>query len=217
MRKIAFLTGLLAGFLLLTGCPKSVPYVPPPVLGSVSLNSQDWTLLYGYGVPAHPSPSGTAWSLTLPGPTGAVEYLQVPFTAGNILPSSITATFRVDSTNAVYNGLISSTPCSNPATMHLFMERRGDNGTQDYYRWWADTGGYVFGSKDGQNVTLTVPLTYTNWSSVFGHQDPAQFQATLGNLMAVGITFGGTGGCWGHGMDVPSGSATLTLIDFKVQ
>lgn len=209
--RILFLLPLL----LLTGCPKTVPYVPPPQLGAVSMQASDWSILYSFNMPPHPVQSGPGWSIALPGPSANIQYVQVPFSSV-ATPKQISVSFEVLSAGAVYNGKIDPA-CSNPATFHLWLERRGDNGTQDFYRWWADNGQYVFGSADNQLHTMTVPLTYDQWSSVFGHQDAAQFAATLANLNAVGITFGGTGGCWGHGMDLLSGSATFELMSYTVQ
>lgn len=200
---------------LLTGCPRSVPYVTPPQLGAVSMAAQDWSILYSFNMPPHPAPLGNGWQIQLPGPAGNLQYVQVPFTAV-ATPKQVTVTFEVVSKNPRYNGVIDP-KCSDPATFHLMLERRGDNGTQDYYRWWADAGGYVFGSADNQEHTITVPLTPDQWSSVYGHHDAAQFAATLGNLNAVGLTFGGTGGCWGHGMNLLSGSGTFELISYTVK
>lgn len=200
---------------LMVGCPKSVPYVPPPQLGKVSLSPNDWSILYSYNMPAHPLPfAGGAWEIPLPGPTANLQYMQVPFTASGT-PAEITVTFKVESASAIYNGKIDPA-CSDPATFHLFIERRGDNGTQDFYRWWYDGAAYVFGQGDNQTHTITAPMTYDQWSSVFGHHDAAQFAATLLSLNAVGLTFGGTGGCWGHGMDVLSGGAQFDLINYEV-
>lgn len=215
----------LLASLVLTACGGSSgpPDVNAAQAGVVSLNPQSWYILYGADMPDHPSPSSAgAWSMTLPGEPGSINYVQTPYTPASLpnstasLPTEVSITFRIDSSSgAVYNGEVDPAAVD-PATFHLFLERQGDDFTQDYYRWWADTGGYVLGSKDNSVVTIEVPLTPDKWSSVYGHHDSAEFAATLKNLAWVGITFGGDN-FWGHGVNMLGGTATFTLIDFRVE
>lgn len=202
--------------LLLAGCgAPAVPYVAPQQLGSVSMQPSDWWFLWSQNMPAHPSASSSGWMFVFPA-SGGVDYVQVPFTAGATLPASIAVTFRVDE-SAGAQFAIEDPNSGNPAMMHLMMERRGDNGTQDYYRWWYDGQGYVLGQQSGQDITITASLDWQQWSSVYGHHDQAEFANTLNNLQAVGMTFGGSGAGWGHGVLMAEGSATFTLLDYEVR
>jgi hypothetical protein len=203
---------------VLTACigypgPPDVQAVQP---GAVSLNPQSWYILYGKGVPDQPSPSTAgAWSICLPDAPGSIHYVQTPYTPSS-LPTKVSITFRIDSSsNAVYNGEVDPAAVD-PATFHLFLERRGDNFTNEYFRWWAGAGAYVLGSKDNSVVTLEVPLTADNWTSVYGHHNDAEFADTLNNLGWVGMTFGGRN-FWGHGVNMLGGSATFTLLDFRIE
>lgn len=192
------------------------PDVDPAQSGVVSLSPQSWYILYGNGMPDEPSSSTAgAWEIAFPNAPGSIHYVQTPYTAPS-LPSEVSITFRIDSSeNAVYNGAVDPA-AGNPATFHLFLERRGDNFTNEYYRWWAGDGGYVLGSKDNSVVTIEVPLTADCWSSVYGHHNSAKFADTLNNLGWVGMTFGGRNS-WGHGMNMLAGSAKFTLLDFRIE
>jgi hypothetical protein len=94
----------------------------------------------------------------------------------------------------------------------LFIEHLNDDFKNPYYRWWCSSGEYTLGTQDNQTITLSCPLTYDSWSSVYGAVDHAQFTSTLENLGGVGVTFGGTGG-WGHGVNLLGGSAQFQLLD----
>lgn len=210
---------MLLPCLILTGCQgfSGPPDVSPAHSGVVSLNPQAWYIMWGSGMPEHPSPSTTgAWFISLPNAPNSIHYVQTPYTAAPSLPSKVSITFRIDSSsNADYNGEVDPN-AGNPATFHVFLERQGDDFTQDYYRWWADDGGYVFGSKDNSDITLEVPLSSDDWSSVYGHHNSAEFAATLNRLAWVGMTFGGQY-FWGHGVNMLAGTSTFKLIDFRVE
>jgi hypothetical protein len=219
VRRFAFFGSLiLLPGLILTGCLgfSGPPNVGPIQPGVVSLNPQSWYILYGDGMPDQPSPSSTgAWSMAFPNVPGSVHYVQTPYNAASSLPNEVSITFRIESSkDAIYNGEVDPA-AGNPATFHLFLERRGDNFTNEYYRWWADEGGYVLGSKDNSVVTIRVPLTADSWSSVYGQHNSAEFADALNNLGWVGMTFGGANYS-GHGVNLLAGTAKFTLLDFRV-
>lgn len=204
--------------LMLTACVgfSGPPDIKPGEPGLVSLNPQSWYILYGEGTPDQPlsSPAG-AWSIDLPDAAGSIHYVQTPYNASSPLPTKVSMTFRIDSSpDAVYKGEVDPS-AGNPATFHLFLERRGDNFRKEYYRWWAGDGGYVLGSNDNSVLTIEVPLTADKWTSVYGHHNNAEFVDTLNNLGWVGITFGGRN-YWGHGVNMLEGKAKFTLLDFRV-
>ncbi len=188
----------------------------PAQVGSISLNPQSWYILYGKNMPDHPLPSSTgAWSITLPATPGSIKYVQTPYFSSS-LPTEVSITFQINSSSgAVYNGEVDPAAVD-PATFHLFLERHGDDFRHEYYRWWACSNGYVLGSKDNSVITFEVPLTADKWTSVYGHHNSAEFANTLKNLAWVGMTFGGEN-FLGHGVNMLGGSATFTLVDFRVK
>jgi hypothetical protein len=194
----------------------AVPKVVPAKADIVSLEPQSWYVLYSEGTPDHPVPtSAGAWSLTLPDAAGSVHYVQTPFRA-SVPATKVSITFRVNSSSdASYNGRVDPA-CVDPATFHLFLERRGDDLTNENYRWWSAEGGYILGSEDNTAVTLEVPLTSDKWTNVYGAHNEAEFNKTLSALGWVGITFGGRN-YWGHGVNMNSGSAQLTLLDYHIE
>ncbi len=83
--------------------------------------------------------------------------------------------------------------------------------------WWANPVSYTLANG---LITLSVPLTGDQWSSVFGAfgSDPAAaaaFADSLANVNGIGVTFGG--GCFfGHGVNVSGGPATFQLLSYSV-
>lgn len=182
----------------------------------VDMDAAHWQILYGAGMPSHPAPLLTGWQFDLPAAPGVVRYVEVPYrSTDDLTGKTLSITFRMVSTEPAYNANV-ETGESGPPSFHLFLEHLNDDLTNQYYRWWCDIGGYTLGSQDNQTVTLSCPLTYTTWSSVFGKVDQAQFGATLNQLGSVGITFGGTGG-WGHGVNLLGGSAQFQLLDARIE
>jgi hypothetical protein len=203
--------------LTLAGCGIPVPPdVKPAQAGVASLNPQSWYILWAKDMPDHPATvANGAWSFSFPDRNGYVSYVQTPF---NALPTNaqITMTFRIDCTaDARFNGSVDPT-AGDPATLHLFLETQNDNFLIYTNRWWADTGGFTLDSANGRDVTISVPLNWKNWSDTMGLQDPDLFANALQNIGWVGMTFGGQKS-WGHGVNMISGMATFTLIDFRVE
>jgi len=192
-----------------------VPAVEPEVPNVVSLDPQNWYILYSAGMPLHPSadPEG-AWSLEFPNAAdgGHVNYVQTPFNA-TITPSQVAVTFKVESTDAQY--VVTDANDKPPATVRLFFEQQGDDLQDPNGRWWAQSSMYDLGSQDGQTLTITVPLTFDKWSNVDGKFDAQAFSEALKNVGWVGMTFGGQYFA-GHGAAVSSGSAKYILIAYDV-
>ena len=106
--------------------------------------------------------------------------------------------------------------CDTPANVSMYLQRRGDQMTASYehYRWWS--AGTALATRQ---ISVTIPLTPDAWSQVFGKngaQVPAEFNAALGDLEAIGVTFGG--GCFkGHGVNISQGTAKFTMTRFEVK
>jgi hypothetical protein len=65
-------------------------------------------------------------------------------------------------------------------------------------------------------VTIEVPLTADKWVDVLNHSNAVDFDLTLKELGWVGITFGGCN-FFGHGMNMYSGSSTITVLDYHIE
>jgi hypothetical protein len=215
-RAIQGSTILLLALIVFVGIAGCVGgFAPPPTPNTVDMEAAHWNLLWGAGVPSHPAPSQPGWQFNIPAAPGSVHYVQVPFNATEDLTGkTLTLTFRMVSSDAVYNASVDP-HVSGPASFHLFLERRNDDFTNPYYRWWCYAGGYTLGTQDNQTVTVSCPLDYTAWSSVYAGQDKTQFTNTLNNLDSIGVTFGGSGG-WGHGVNLLRGSAQFRVLDAHI-
>ena len=214
------MASIALGVTWLTGCGVS-PSDKAAVLNVVDTNPSDWDILYGNGMPHHPysttsTSEGENWYIDLPDSSGSLNYVEVPFQANHELGTqTLTATFRIVSSDAVYNGQVDPNAID-PATFHLFIERQGDDLTNEYFRWWCGSAVYILGSNDNQMLTITCPLTYDKWTDVYGHRDQNEFQDTLNNIGWVGLTFGGSN-MWGHGVNLLGGKARFELINYQIQ
>lgn len=201
----------------LSGGPSGPPVgVSPQAPNVVSLDPQNWYILYSAGMPAHPNTDNEgAWSFEFPSSEsgGHVNYVQTPFVA-TTTPQSVTITFEVDSDAAQY--VVIDPSDHPPATVRLFFEQQKDDLTNPNGRWWANASIYNLGSQDGQTLTFTIPFTSDQWTNVNGETDPQDFSAALKNIGWVGMTFGGQYFA-GHGVALKSGSSTYVLINYRVE
>ena len=216
--KLAIVLSALGSLVSLAGCGlviKPPPDISPKAPNIVSLDPQDWYVFYSFDVPEHPSPQNqAAWSLAFPSiaNNGHVNYVQTPFNT-TMTPSSLTMTFQVQSSAPKY--VVIDPSDHPPATICPFFEQKGDDLQNPYGRWWAGGYRYTLGSNDNQTITITVPLTYDQWSAVYGEHDPVQFSAALQNIGWVGFTCGGQD-FFGHGVALADGTANFVLIDYQV-
>lgn len=217
-RYSLFFTGWLLCSICFTGCGGggfTVPDGQPVKADVISLDPQAWYIPCGQLVPEHPSTSGDgAWAIEIPNSGGSLQYVQTPFRAST-RHNLLSITFRIDANGAAYNGRVHP-DAWDPATIRLFIERRGDDLRKEFYRWWASGHAYVLGSKDNTVVTIEVPLSPDYWTSVYGHHDAAEFTATLNDIGYVGITFGGSN-YFASGVNMQGSKATFTLIDFQIR
>ncbi len=213
------ITLILAGIMLLgmTGCggvaaPSSSV---EPLPNTVDMVAANWNILYGERMPSHPTATMSGWQFDMPTVPGSVHYVVVPIKATKDLTGEVlTMTFRVASNEPVYSANVEKGE-SGPASFHLFLEHANDDFNNEYHRWWCRSGGYTLGTQDNQTITLSCPLIYTSWSSVYGKMNEAQFTEMLNHLGGVGVTFGGTGG-WGHGVNLLGGVAQFEMLDARI-
>lgn len=206
--------------------------------GNVSLQPSDWAIQYSPGMPSHPAATtGAAWTFNFPTdqnydacvddasvPCKSVHYVTTQYSLG-ATHSAMTAKIRLtfDPGTSFNYKMQPDNTCTTPANVRLFFQRKNDDMQGEFYRWWSNPVSYELGSSEtGTGITMTVPLTPDQWSSVngkFGNQDAeasAGFQDALLNVGRVGMTFGG--GCFfGHGVNVTGGAANLSMIDFSIR
>ena len=228
MKPLRLGTALL--WLLLIGCGS--PNQQPSSRGSQS--APGWSILYSPGMPSRPTAGGSGtWYFDFPSDPNYPACVSNPDTVCNSVnyvinsysgpaTHSVSMTFQIVTTGVPTFNYIMETDntCVTAATVRLFLERKNDDLSQEFYRWWANPMVYDLQPTSG-DVTMTVPLTPDQWSSVYGkvgNQNAttlAGFQDALTNLGDVGMTFGG--GCFaGHGVNVSGGTARFALIGYTI-
>jgi hypothetical protein len=192
-----------------------------------SMQADAWDFWFSPGMPEHPTQTVEGWEFTFPryeGPLPCrtpvahdcprVEYLTTQ--AGPLsLGQSIAMTVAISGSPEFRYKLEHANTCDTPASVRLLIQRRDDDLTKEFHRWWSNPQAILLA--EGQH-TITVPLTPDQWSSVFGRKGGAaggEFANALREAERIGMTFGG--GCFfGHGVNVSGGEATFTMKDFVV-
>ena len=204
----------------------------PSVATNTKNSDAGWRVQYSPSMPADPTAGGPGvWYLDFPsdpnypacidqGNCDSLNYVTTSFSGPTA--HSVSMTFQILTTGVpTFNyKLGSDNTCATPATVRLFLERKNDDFSQEFYRWWANPIGYELQATPA-DVTLTVPLTPDQWSSVYGKAGSydaaalAGFQDALRNLGHIGMTFGG--GCFfGHGVNVSGGTARFALMSYTI-
>ena len=93
----------------------------------------------------------------------SLNYVTTPYSGP--ATQSVTMTFQILTTGVPYFNYImeSDNQCVTPATVRLFLERKNDDLSEEFYRWWANPTSYELQPTPG-DVTLSVPLTPDQWS-----------------------------------------------------
>lgn len=214
--------GLIFLALLLVSCNEGgAPSSPPPRLpASLNLDPTMWSFAYSPGMPLHPtaSPNG-GWYFDFPSADG-VHYVLMPVSGYAAATMSISLTIETwgdplfDWRTAANNTC--GTPPSTPATVKLFLQRRGDDmagtpGGTEFYRWWSVPSFSLAAGSATLEASIADP---SQWSSVLGKNGtdaPGQFQQAMNDLAMAGMSFGG--GCFaGHGVFVTGGTARFGLV-----
>lgn len=212
MNRRAILIGMSAT--VLSGCSEKPSPPPPPAPPP----SSPWQFWYSEGVPTAPIIDGDGWWFDAPRAPGHVNYLIKPgryslrnrfAIAGNIEQSDDAAwSYKTNPDNT----------CDGVANFRFYIQRAGDDlsgaGPMASYRWWSNPCNVELkaGAYDAD-----VNLWPSQWSNVygkFGSDVPAEFNAAIADVQAVGLTFGG--GCFfGHGVQLLSGSARVRCTSFE--
>jgi hypothetical protein len=202
---------------ILAGCSGS-PSAPSPTPLTLSLQPGAWETISD--PQPFPFPLVDFAGLTFQFPaSGSINYLYTasPRAAVN---GTLSTTVRIDTLGAaVFNSIDPQSPtCTIPSSVRPFIWAN-NNGNGEFDRWWSNPRAITLAPG---THTISVPLSAEAWSSVngkFGNADaPTRFafDRALLNVSRFGMTFGG--GCsFGHGINVPNGSATFTLTEYVVR
>jgi hypothetical protein len=154
-------------------------------------------------------------AFTFPGPSGVAGYFYTKPPATIARGQTVTLVYSIDGNTPVWG--VSDPTDMPPATMHLFLWRRGDdlscNDTMASYRFWAPSGVTL---KLGDSQTLTSVLDPSVWTNCYGEHDTSGFAGALENAMGIGFTVGGQN-FFGHGIFLSSGTATFKVNSFTVR
>ncbi len=221
---IAFLIFLVTG----CGSPGNQSF------GPASQVAKGWSIRYSPSMPPTPTVGGPGtWYFDFPSDPNypacvydpdtlchSVNYVTNSYSGAAAHSVSMTFQILTTGTPTFEYVLEPDNTCATPATVRLFLERRNDDLSQEFYRWWSNPTVYDLQRTPG-NMTLTVPLTPDQWSSVFGRFGNLNattlkgFQDALGDLGHVGMTFGG--GCFfGHGVNISGGTARFALVSYTI-
>lgn len=100
------------------------------------------------------------------------------------------------------------------ATLGLVLQRRGDDwtgtGEAEFYRFYSPE---AFPLIEGE-FERVIPLGGTQWGSVMGRRNPAQFAETIAKLDSLGLTFG-SAALRGHGAR-STGAAMFELLSLEI-
>ena len=160
-------------------------------------------------------PTISSGAFTFPGPGGVAGYFytQPPTTMAQ--GQTVTLVYSIDGSTPEWG--VSDPVDGPPATMHLFLWRRGDdlscNGVMASYRFWAPSGVTL---KLGDSQTLTSVLDPSVWTNCYGQHNTSGFVEALENAMGIGFTFGGQK-FFGHGVYLSGGNATFKVNSYTVR
>ncbi len=195
----------------------NVPAVP--VYPNPSVFALSWDFEYSPGMPTKPLAEGAGWDFVFPQAPGSVHCVTTP-PASQRLSRAISANVRVETSGEVtFEALNAGEFEPTPAKVRLYFQRRGDTlsglGEYEFYRWWSVPFDIVPGP-----IGAIRPLDPSQWISVMGKtgdsspQAMAGFEAAIGDVGKVGMTFGGMFA--GHGVRVSgSGMATFHMDSFE--
>jgi hypothetical protein len=176
--------------------------------------------MYGNGVVIYDDTAGQPY-FTFPAASPGINYLTRPINGIATPGKGISLTFTVAApVGAVFDWRTNPNNTCNPGTpgtVRLFIDRAGDNGTAQQYRYWSTPG---FSSLAPGQYTITATWDPTQWTDVYGAKgsaNPVLFAQAIQYMAQVGMTFGG--GCfYGHGVfNSGAGPATFTINSFTVQ
>ena len=172
----------------------------------------------------------TTWCGT-PGTAGSdcgdvYSALTFDFRRGVALSGTLTATFRVETVPSSPPNPVSfdweteagNTCFGTPATTRFYMAEFVNSVKQsNTHRWYSsEPHSYILQDSGGATITLSVPLTQSNWQDVFNDGSVKGWNDTVHNVNRIGFVAGG--GCYfGHAVSVSQGTASFQLYSFGWQ
>jgi hypothetical protein len=203
---------IILAALLLAGCGgKSLPGSGGWAGGgpaTVSMNPTAWACRYAS--PCQITAAGTGFTLMFP---AEIDYLTTNVSIA--AKDRVIVKVQVEAVSGAPT--FSATDGCAPATFGIMLEVRNDDMRSEDGRWWSRLGRPALTAT--MQYVLDIETTdLSQWSNVQGHiatDRPAQFNAAIANLGAVGLTFGAC--AFGHGVSVNGGSAKMTVTEFTVQ
>lgn len=231
----------LATALMLAACGGGGGSSPPPSVPNTS-SANGWTSLYSPGVTLKSAAPGGLISFAIPATNGncpngsyqgsapcpQVDYVTTA-AAGLAVGKTITMTGSIAaSAGAVFNYLTqpdNNQPGGHAAACRLWFQETGDDGlgtpgTTEFYRWWANDPADVVLANGSFSVSAKLDGSAGGgWGSVRGGQasaNPGPFAQAVNNAQLMGFTCGG-GSFYGHGVNMSSGTATMTVTSYTVQ
>ncbi len=175
---------------------------------------------YSVGMPASPYPVREGLAFQFPYPTGEAGTVHYLTYANGPLTGKrrIVMRYRINAARGVR--FIAQENPDQPATISLFLQRRGDNwsavGRYADYRWYAPTA--KMGPVAVGTFEIVNRLDDPDWISVMGQRASERgtgFASLLDNADRIGFTFGSSI-ARGHGV-YATGPAGFTLLEFKVE
>ena len=199
-----------------------LPPIEPAQADSLSLNPQVWSIRYSQRMPPHPSLAEAGWSFDFPHGSECetkhdcpgVHYVTTLYRKPVPADATLVISFHIVTQGEVrFNyQLEPSNTCSSPATVRAFLQRADDDLYAANGRFWSNPIATILAPG---NFTMAIKLHRDQWTNVEGQHDRAGFEALLGKIGNVGITFGG--GCFfGHGVNVEGGSARFFMSSFAI-
>lgn len=175
-----------------------------------------WSIAFSRGMQPRPAPAPGGWAIDFPYPSARAGHVNYVVYRPRPLAGkrAIELRFRIDA--APGTRFVARETPELPATVSLFLQRRGDRMTRRYagYRWYAPAA-TVVEMRPGEHA-LTVPLDH-RWTSVLGEPAsarPEAFRAALADTARIGLVFG-TRKARGHGV-YATGAARLTVTGFRI-
>ena len=194
----------------------------PALAEKLTLSPRAWSIQYSQGMPPNPSSAELGWSFDFPRGTNCkhkhdclgVHYVTTQYRKPIPVNATLITSFQIMTQGEVrFNyQLEASNTCFSPATVRAFLQRADDDLYAASGRFWSNPIATILAPG---NFTMTIKLHSDQWTNVEGEQDRAGFEALLGKIGNVGITFGG--GCFfGHGVNVEGGSARFIMSSFAI-
>lgn len=176
---------------------------------------------YSVGMPRQVTPTRTGWKFAFPESQRGDRHVNaVTLRTGPLdRKSRITIRYRIDAARGTQ--FVPQEEPGVPATVSLFLQRRGDNwsarGKYGFYRWYAPIHA-VQQIAPGVHQ-MSVSLTDMGWTNVVGsipaRSVPEAYRAALSDAYQIGLVFGTTTSR-GHGV-YATGPATFELLSFKLE